>query len=338
FRRRRLTFASQTKQSSNIVPDHAPSGIIFKSHEMGEEPDREPPFPTAVLGTYSCHGMEPSWDDSDAVCAKINQDRGCVVYPFLGKQDVALFCVFDGHGERGDAISNYAMNEMGPRLAAHPAVESDPPTALKEVFVAVDRDLETLPGGVDCVYSGTTAVVVLMLGTRLYVANAGDSRAAGVAAAAAGGVAAGGVSKAGALVCVPLTIDHDPDRPTEQARIKAAGGFISPPLEEGLSARVWLDAANTQVGLAMARSIGDHAVKGVGVIADPEVTIHDIAEGDKFLLMGSDGVWEFIPSQTAIDLVAAKLKPNADGSGGGATHACEELIAAAAIEWRGHEG
>jgi hypothetical protein len=38
---------------------------------------------------------------------------------------------------------------------------------------------------------------------------------------------------------------------------------------------VWLDPDFTQVGLAMARSIGDRAVKGVGVIAEPEVLMHD---------------------------------------------------------------
>lgn len=39
---------------------------------------------------------------------------------------------------------------------------------------------------------------------------------------------------------------------------------------------MWLDAAMTQIGLAMARSIGDHAVKPIGVIAEPEVTQHTI--------------------------------------------------------------
>ena len=68
---------------------------------------------------------------------------------------------------------------------------------------------------------------------------------------------------------------QNPDSPAEMARIVKAGGFVSPPPEPGLSARVWLDAEFTQVGLAMARSIGDHAVKGVGVIAEPEVLVHD---------------------------------------------------------------
>ena len=56
-------------------------------------------------------------------------------------------------------------------------------------------------------------------------------------------------------------LKQNPDSPLEMARITKAGGFVSPPPEPGLSARVWLDADFTQVGLAMGRSIGDHAVK-----------------------------------------------------------------------------
>lgn len=56
------------------------------------------------VGTYSCHGVEPSYngggDDDEGVTAKINQDRGCVVYPFNGDAKHALFSVFDGEGCR----------------------------------------------------------------------------------------------------------------------------------------------------------------------------------------------------------------------------------------------
>lgn len=40
---------------------------------------------------------------------------------------------------------------------------------------------------------------------------------------------------------------------------------------------MWLDKAMTQIGLAMARSIGDHAVKSIGVVAEPEITKHTIS-------------------------------------------------------------
>jgi len=49
-----------------------------------------------------------------------------------------------------------------------------------------------------------------------------------------------------------------PDDPEEMARITAWGGFVCPPAEAGLSARVYLDPGFTMIGLAMARSIGEY--------------------------------------------------------------------------------
>jgi serine/threonine protein phosphatase PrpC len=40
----------------------------------------------------------------------------------------------------------------------------------------------------------------------------------------------------------------------------------------------------------MARSIGDHAVKAVGVTAEPEVRMRKILPGDRFIVIASDGV------------------------------------------------
>lgn len=40
----------------------------------------------------------------DQDLAKINQDRACVVHPFMGSETCALLCVYDGHGERGDMV------------------------------------------------------------------------------------------------------------------------------------------------------------------------------------------------------------------------------------------
>lgn len=45
---------------------------------------------------------------------------------------------------------------------------------------------------------------------------------------------------------------------------------------------------------------GDHALKNVGVIADPEITNYSLKDSDKFLIIASDGVWEFITSQVRI--------------------------------------
>ena len=52
--------------------------------------------------------------------------------------------------------------------------------------------------------------------------------------------------------------------------------------------------------------LGDYAVKSVGVIAEPEVSELVIQPEDLFLILGSDGVWEFISSQVSM-IVCSKL-------------------------------
>jgi len=106
---------------------------------------------------------------------------------------------------------------------------------------------------------------------------------------------------------------------------------VSPPPEPGLSARVWLDAEMTQIGLAMARSLGDRAVKDIGVIPEPEVRQRDIQPEDQFMILATDGVWEFVDSQEAVNIVAKHLR-------NGATAACQKLIETAAERWRYNEG
>jgi serine/threonine protein phosphatase PrpC len=136
--------------------------------------------------------------------------------------------------------------------------------------------------------SGTTCTVIFVNGLKLYIAHVGDSRA----------VIANNVN--GVLKAMNLTRDHKPDLPDEEARIIEWGGFVQHPLEEGLSGRVYLDEEHTMIGLAMSRSIGDCAVKAVGVIAEPECNEFTITSSSKFIILASDGVWEFIYSQVHI--------------------------------------
>lgn len=219
--------------------------------------------------------------------------------------------------------------------------------SLKETFIKVDRGLLD-EAEIEPMYSGTTACVVLMRHTKLYIANCGDSRA--VLARRTSSTSTSSTS----LSTIPLSIDQNPDSPGEKERIIHSGGYVSPPPEPGLSARVWLDANMTQIGLAMARSIGDHAVKGVGVIAEPVVSVHNIDEElDEFVIIATDGVWEFISSEDAVDIVGRHLMYDDDDNDaseknvhdeggemtiGGASEACEALIKAATAKWQEFEG
>ena len=61
----------------------------------------------------------------------------------------------------------------------------------------------------------------------------------------------------------------------------------------------------------MTRSFGDLIAASVGVIPEPEVWERKIEKDDAFMIMASDGVWEFITNQEAVDIVAACKTPEA---------------------------
>jgi len=333
FRIRRLTYAQKTIEDPEPPsPDKLmrPRTTIYASSEIGVRQEKKAPFPDYILGTFSCHGIEPGnevealeGDDEDSYGPvphdKINQDRGCVVHPFLQKPDEALFLVLDGHGEQGDKISEFIMRQLVVSLEKHALLESNPEEALRDTFVVTNMALMTT--SINYMTSGTTCVCCYLRGTTLYVANCGDSRAVMA-------VAEDGVMKA-----KDLSRDHKPDDEEESARIKAWGGFVRPAPEPGLSARVYLDEKFTMIGLAMARSLGDFAVKAVGVIPIPEIKKFEVNASDQFMIMASDGVWEFICSQEAVDIVQEKL-----AAGGTCTQACQELIEQASQRWAEEEG
>ena len=244
---------------------------------------------------------------------------------------MAFFCVMDGHGRGGELISEFCMTNLPPILLAHPGlsdpVNPDYPNALKDSVLKVDGDLRKKLGR-EATYAGTTMILVLAVNDMLFIANCGDSRAV-----------IGTVPNADfkTVVAKDLSHDHKPDSPLEMKRVHSMGGFVSPESEESGPARVWLGRAMNSCGLAMARSLGDHALAAVGVIAEPEITTHQLGPHDRYLILGSDGIWEFITSQMACDLVNTMvLRHGSDGNA--PDRACRSLIEKSSILWKTNEG
>jgi serine/threonine protein phosphatase PrpC len=50
-------------------------------------------------------------------------------------------------------------------------------------------------------------------------------------------------------------------------------------------------------GLAMSRSLGDGLAHSCGVISDPEIIEFEVHPDDKFIVVASDGVWEFLSNE-----------------------------------------
>lgn len=94
--------------------------------------------------------------------------------------------------------------------------------------------------------------------------------------------------------------------PVEKKRVLARGGRVDTIKgAQGQSLgpmRVWLMEQDAP-GLAMSRSIGDFIAHSVGVATEPEVKRFELQPEDKFMIIASDGVWEFLTNETIAKIV-----------------------------------
>ena len=95
-------------------------------------------------------------------------------------------------------------------------------------------------------------------------------------------------------------------------------------------ARVWLKTEQYP-GLAMSRSIGDACAHSVGVSHIPEMKQFTMDEDDKFLILASDGVWEFLSNDEVLDLVVPYWHQN-DLKG-----ACSIIVKESVAAWEREE-
>jgi serine/threonine protein phosphatase PrpC len=80
-------------------------------------------------------------------------------------------------------------------------------------------------------------------------------------------------------------------------------------------------------GLAMSRSFGDNISKPVGVTHIPEIINLKIDKRDRFVLIASDGVWEFITNQEVLQLLVPFYRDNK------LEEACDALMKLAYERW-----
>lgn len=153
---------------------------------------------------------------------------------------------------------------------------------IHDEVVAADRLLvETAKKTMDV--AGTTALIALMEGDHLVVANVGDSR--GVMCDSKGNA-------------IPLSFDHKPQQIKERNRIREAGGFIS-------FNGVWRVAGI----LATSRALGDYPLKDKKlVIPDPDVLTFNLTDHKPmFILLASDGLWDTFSNEEAVSFIKERL-------------------------------
>ncbi|KAF8081539.1 hypothetical protein N665_0880s0016 [Sinapis alba] len=188
-----------------------------------------------------------------------------------------FFGVFDGHG--GSKAAEFAAVNLGNNIKAAMAAEKaggeegcyNIERAIREGYLKTDEAFlnEGSRGGACC-------VTALISNGEVAISNAGDCRAV---------ISRGGVAEA-------LTTDHNPDQANEFKRIEASGGYVD------YCNGVW----RIQGTLAVSRGIGDRYLKE-WVIAEPETKILRIKPEFEFLILASDGLWDKVTNQEAIDVV-----------------------------------
>ena len=228
-----------------------------------------------------------------------NQDRAGMIRPYDTKQTINkssfLVMLLDGHGQEGDLLADYVREMLPQRLAeklnSQPCCQSDEwiQQQLNETFLEVNEEAPPM----SALRGGCTASITLRIDSKLYFANAGDSRT----------ILVNYQNPQNAPIIYMTRFDkaHLPD---ERARIESMGGSIHTPKDHPNGSRVIAFSVSNiphePIGLAMSRSIGDWEWKPGGVIAEPITKTVDVAfvegvasDSKLLLLAASDGVWDY---------------------------------------------
>lgn len=248
-----------------------------------------------------------------------NQDNFSISY---FKNGYTMVCVMDGHGPFGHLVSSRTVQTIPYYVANHPKLGVDMAAVLIEAFEASQKDVValSLADNWDIQASGSTAVAAIWKGNKIWTANVGDSRCV--------------IGYESTKKLVFETEDHKPNSPAEQARIEAAGGEVrSQTYSDGWTVHRIFVKGQDFPGLCMARTMGDESVKAHGVVAIPEVKMTEVdLAAQPFLILASDGVWEFLESDFVMKALAKKIQSD------GPEKTVQKLQREARKRWKQEEG
>lgn len=248
-----------------------------------------------------------------------------------GDDDLLMFAVSvaDGHGPDGQKVARAVSRNL-----VDASLESkrklDPSVGgidlMRLVFSRVDQSIKSLKNA-DISMSGSTAIVAIfheaddpygaaplspeyssmsMASTlsefggdkqhHMTLAWVGDSRA----------VLGYYDSNTKGYASAVLTQDHKPESSEEKQRILSSEGRIDRFIDEATGDQIgpyrvfqkyaWIP------GLAMSRAFGNTIAREVGVISEPDVLSHPLQPEDAFVILGTDGFWDFIQPSRAVEI------------------------------------
>ncbi|KAM0882425.1 hypothetical protein ACQ4PT_032295 [Festuca glaucescens] len=269
---------------------------------VGDASKEQQLFAPAVDAFAPCNGSGGVVEQIESTKKAARRRPSMLVIPVVPEAGEAFYGVYDGHG--GRAAVDLVSERLGKNVVAAVLATTEPQEAAEAASSSVDAtaaairaaylatDSEFLGQGLR---GGSCAATALVNGSDLYVANLGDCRAV--------------MSHDG--VATALTSDHTAARGDERARIESSGGYVSCG-----SNGVW----RVQDCLAVSRAFGDASLKR-WVISEPEITRHTLTAGCEFLVLASDGLWNKVSNQEAVDAVS-----KSNNAGRSSAGCCKELV------------
>ncbi|KAL6186482.1 hypothetical protein ACLB2K_042602 [Fragaria x ananassa] len=199
---------------------------------------------------------------------KFMEDAHKIVSCLQGNSKRGFFGVYDGHG--GSKAAEFAAENLHSNIIKMMEGCTKKEEAFRAAYLKTDQDF--LKQGVG---SGTCCVTALVDEQEVVISNLGDCRAV---------LSRGGVAEA-------LTKDHTAAQESERQRIQDKGGYVE--FHRG--------AWRVHGILSVSRSIGDAHLKD-WVLGVPETKILQLTPDMEFVVLASDGLWEKVGNQEAIDM------------------------------------
>ncbi|CAL9095212.1 phosphatase 2C [Musa troglodytarum] len=206
------------------------------------------------------------------------EDYHVAKFIHISGQELGLFAVFDGH--LGDSVPAYLEKHLFANIINEEEFWTHPDIAIRRAYEKTDNEI--LSQSRDLGRGGSTAVTaVLVNGTKLWIANVGDSRAV--------------LAKSGEII--QMSTDHEPD--SERERIETRGGFVS---------NMPGDVARVNGQLAVSRAFGDKNLKTL-LSSDPDIQVEDTSSETELLILASDGLWKVMSNEEAVNLARKTKNP-----------------------------
>ena len=239
-------------------------------------------------------------------------------------QNTHFFAVYDGAGQQGNEVVNKAEATMRSYIERNYKKlnvlkkKEEYHTFMNEGFIAMQKALESYKLDYQNCKSGACCTCVLISGNMAYVANVGNCRAVLCT-----------TTKDGIKIPVDLSNDHTVESLRERERCIRAGAKISQASPSAKMKvlgpeRVWYNDEGP--GITSTRMLGYNKH---GITSEPEIVSFEIQANDKFIVLGTDGLWDVLGSKDVVNFVnMSKEKKNTS----------EELIFTARMLWEREYG